>query len=141
VAQQGGYRKPNNPAPVSGPGSLSRRTDGGPTQPATYISGLPYGQGQETYNNQVAAPMAGNPIPKTNLNLGNMADIIPLDAPTRRAAEPVTSGIDLGAGSNFASLNLPSSEPTLLSILNNIAQYDPSGDSELIYRMLEDRGY
>jgi hypothetical protein len=60
VAQQGGYRKPTNPAPVSGPGSLSQRTDGGPTQPAKYISGLPYGQGQETYDNQVAAPMAGN---------------------------------------------------------------------------------
>jgi hypothetical protein len=85
--------------------------------------------------------MAGNPYPKTNLNLGGMSDIIPLDAPTRRSAEPVTSGIDLGAGSNFASLNLPSSEPTLLSILSNIAQYDPSGDSELIYRTLEDRGY
>ena len=141
MAQQGGYRKPNNPAPVSGPGSLSQRTDGGPTQPATYISGLPQGQGQQTYDNQVAAPMAGNPYPKTNLNLGGMSDIIPLDAPTRRSAEPVTSGIDLGAGSNFASLNLPNSEPTLLSILSNIAQYDPSGDSELIYRTLEDRGY
>ncbi len=34
MEQQGGYRKPNNPAPVSGPGSLSQRTDGGPTQPA-----------------------------------------------------------------------------------------------------------
>jgi hypothetical protein len=28
MAAQGGYRKPGNPAPVSGPGSLSRRTDG-----------------------------------------------------------------------------------------------------------------
>ncbi len=85
--------------------------------------------------------MAGNLIQHTNLNMGSMEDIVPFDAPTRRSAEPVTSGIDLGAGSNFASLNLPSSEPTLLSILSNIAQYDPSGDSELIYRMLEDRGY
>jgi len=138
---QGGYRKPNDPAPVSGPGALSQRTDGGPTQPATYIPGLPYGQGQETYNNQVAAPMAGNTIPKTNLNLGSMEEIVPFTASTRRAAEPITSGIDRGAGPNFASLNLPTSEPTLLSILSNIAQYDPSGDSELIYRMLEDRGY
>lgn len=141
MAQQGGYRKPTNPAPVSGPGALSQRTDGGPTQPATYISGLPYGQGQQTYDNQVAAPMAGNPIPKTNLNMGSMDDITPLTAPTRRAAEPITSGIDMGQGPGFASLNLPKSEPTLLSILSNIAQYDPSGDSELIYRMLEDRGY
>jgi hypothetical protein len=26
---RGGYRQPNNPAPVSGPGALSQRTDGG----------------------------------------------------------------------------------------------------------------
>jgi len=48
MAVQGGYREPSNPAPVSGPGALSQRTDGGPTQGAKYISGLPYGQGQET---------------------------------------------------------------------------------------------
>jgi len=45
MTEQGGYRKPNNPAPISGPGSLSQRTDGGGTQPATYVPGLPYGQG------------------------------------------------------------------------------------------------
>ncbi len=55
---RGGYRKPENPAPMSGPGALSQRTDGGPAQGAKYISGLPYGQGQETYNQQTAAPMA-----------------------------------------------------------------------------------
>ena len=60
MAERGGYRTPSNPAPVSGPGALSQRTDGGPTQGATYISGLPYGEGQQTYANQVTAPMQGN---------------------------------------------------------------------------------
>jgi hypothetical protein len=105
------------------------------------MSGLPYGEGQKNYDNQVAAPMAGNPYPQESLNIGSMNDIVPLTDPTRRSAETITSGIDLGAGPGFASLNLPKSEPTLLSILSNIAQYDPSGDSELIYRTLEDRGY
>ena len=41
----GGYQQPTNPAPVSGPGALSKRTDGA-GQPAQYMSGLPYGQGQ-----------------------------------------------------------------------------------------------
>lgn len=27
---RGGYRRPTNPAPASGPGALSQRTDGGP---------------------------------------------------------------------------------------------------------------
>ncbi len=42
MAEQGGYRAPSSPAPVSGPGALSQRTDGGPTQGAKYVSGLPY---------------------------------------------------------------------------------------------------
>ncbi len=37
------------------------------TQAATYIPGLPYGQGQETYDNQVKEPMQGNPF-LTNLS-------------------------------------------------------------------------
>jgi hypothetical protein len=52
---------------MSGPGALSQRTDGGATQPATYMAGLPYGQGQQNYRNQVAAPMAGNPIPQMEM--------------------------------------------------------------------------
>lgn len=46
---QGGYRAPENPAPVSGPGAASQRTDGGPgsdTQPIRVPSGGPYGQRQ-----------------------------------------------------------------------------------------------
>lgn len=139
---RGGYRQPNNPAPVSGPGALSQRTDGGPAQPARYISGLPYGQGQETYDQQTAAPMAGTTsTPAPSLAGLQLPEVTPLMAPTSRPNESITSGIDLGVGPTSAALNLPSDQPTLLSVLRNIAQYDPTGDSEMIYRMLEDRGY
>ena len=135
MAQQGGYRKPNNPAPVSGPGSLSQRTDGGPTQPATYIPGLPYGQGQETYNNQVAAPMAGNPIPQMEMPT-------PLMAPTARPSEPITAGVDIGAGpGSEAKPKLPNPSYTIQDVIRNLIPYDPSGDAELIYRSLIDEGY
>lgn len=139
MAQQGGYRKPENPAPMSGPGALSQRTDGGPAQGAKYISGLPYGQGQETYNQQTSAPMSGGspmpPAPEVEMPT-------PLFAPTMRTNEPVTSGVDVGDGVGSMALGaMPSQEPTVLSILRNIAQYDPSGETELIYRMLEDGGY
>jgi len=135
VAQQGGYRKPNNPAPVSGPGSLSQRTDGGPTQPATYIPGLPYGQGQETYSNQVAAPMAGNPIPQMEMPT-------PLMAPTARPSEPITAGVDIGAGpGSEAKPKLPNPSYTIQDVIRNLIPYDPSGDAELIYRSLLDEGY
>ena len=135
MAQRGGYRAPSNPAAVSGPGALSKRTDGGPTQAATYIPGLPYGQGQETYNNQVSAPMAGNPFPQQEMPTE-------LFAPTMRPNEPITSGVDIGPGAGSQAMGrLPNSQPSILSIIRDIAQYDPTGDSELLYRTLEDSGY
>lgn len=131
--QQGGYQAPNNPAPVSGPGALSQRTDGGPTQPATYISGLPYGQGGETYANQVAAPMQGNNFA--------MEMPTPLMAPTNRPSEPIQSGIDIGDGPSSTVMNLPNQEPNILSVIQRIAENDPTGESELIYNMLLNKGY
>ena len=97
MAEQGGYRAPSNPAAISGPGALSQRTDGGPTQPAKYIPGMPYGQGQETYSNQVAAPMAGNSMGASAMGdsgLGQMEMPTELMAATTRPNEAITSGID-----------------------------------------------
>ena len=131
---QGGYRKPGNPAPISGPGALSKRTDGSPTQSATYMPGMPYGE--NTYSQQTAAPMAGKPeMPKMEMPTSLMA-------PTTRPNEPITSGIDRGDGpGSFALGSLPNTESTILNILQRIAENDPSGDTELLYRMLEDKGY
>ena len=56
--QQGGYRRPSSPAPVSGPGALSRRTDG---QGARYMAGGEYGEGQEMMELQTSAPMSQAP--------------------------------------------------------------------------------
>ena len=135
MAQQGGYRKPNNPAPISGPGALSQRTDGGGTQPATYVPGLPYGQGQETYKNQVAAPMAGNPIPQMEMPT-------PLMAPTSRPSEPITAGIDRGDGPGSEAMGrLPNRSYTIQDVIKNLITYDPYGETELIYRNLLDSGY
>ena len=131
---QGGYRKPENPAPISGPGALSQRTDGSPTQSATYMAGMPYGQ--NTMDQQIAAPMAGKPeMPKMEMPT-------PLMAPTTRPNEPITSGIDRGDGPGSSALGtLPNTTPTILTILQRIAENDSSGDTELLYRMLEDKGY
>ena len=135
MMEQGGYRKPNNPAPVSGPGALSQRTDGGPTQPATYMAGLPYGQGQQNYDNQVAAPMAGNPVPQMEMPT-------PLLAPSARPSEPITTGVDIGPGAGSeVKPRLPNSSYTIQEVIRNLIQYDPSGEAELIYRSLTDEGY
>ena len=56
----GGYRRPTNPAPVSGPGALSRRTDG--MQPRATLPDAKYGEQQAFQQAQGAAPMSGDPV-------------------------------------------------------------------------------
>jgi hypothetical protein len=123
----------NNPANISATGGNGQ--SGRATQPARYISGLPYGQGESTMATQMAAPMQGTEqVGTTRL------DITPLTAETKFKDEPITAGSDFGPGPDSSILNLPSAEQTVLSVLRKIAQQDPSGDTELIYRMLEDSG-
>lgn len=84
----GGYRQPAQPAAASGPGALSQRTDGGPTQAPMMAPGGGYGDRQEMASIQGGAPLAGGGGPAPT----------PLDAPTARPDEPVTAGAALGAG-------------------------------------------
>ena len=118
---RGGYRKPMNPAPVSGPGSLSQRTDGGPAdkQAARYISGLPYGEGQAMMDIQNSAPMAAAPsIEQSNMPSGlasaaaSQQPIVGLNAPTTRAGEPVTAGANAGPGPDMSVLGLGQQDQT-----------------------------
>lgn len=138
MAQQGGYRKPENPAPASGPGALSRRTDGGPAQGAKYMSGMPYGE--NTMDQQTAAPMAGKPSVPSMQSMP-MEMPTPLMAPSTRPNEPITSGIDIGDGPGSEILNLPNSEPTLASTIRKIAQFDPTGEAEMLYAIISEYGY
>ena len=135
---RGGYRQPNNPAPVSGPGALAKRTDGGATegmtQPQQKYTGFAYGSNKGLAEQQSGASMAGNPYP--------MADIVPLSAPTERPDEPVTSGINMGAGGGTELMrDIPNRGPSLIDTIKHLTQFDPSGDAELIYRQLTDQGY
>jgi hypothetical protein len=68
-----------------------------------------------------------------------MPKLTPLNAPTQRPDEPMTFGIPFGDGPD--TLNLPNMQPDIFSVLKQVAQNDRSGDTELIYRMLEDSGY
>lgn len=108
MAKQGGYRRPANPAPVSGPGRLSRRTDGGPSSKSA-IQGMremsgggKYGERKALEEAQSGAPMAGNPIMSS---APAMPSSTPMGGPTtglfdetQRPGEPVTSGLPVGPG-------------------------------------------
>jgi hypothetical protein len=133
---RGGYRRPNNPAPVSGPGALSQRTDGGATEgftqgQATY-TGLPYGQNKEINQQQSQAPMAAAAMPP----------ILSLNEPSMRPDEPMTSGLNMGAGPGREAMGqMPNYAPSLVDTIKHLTQFDSSGDAELIYRQLLDQGY
>jgi hypothetical protein len=123
---------------VSGIGKDAKRTDLNVSQqPIRYISGMPYGEGQATYNQQASAPMAVNPLAEVT------SDVTPITAFTQRPDEPITAGADFGPGPGSEALPMAPMKPTpsLADTFNQLIKFDPSGDAELIYRRLVDEGY
>ena len=111
-ANNGGYRRPQNPAPVSGPGALSKRTDGGPGAKAAAVK-LPdagYGEQKQFQEIQQGAPIARDAASAATGGAGTMQPATPLppglDAPSGRPDQPVTHGADAGAGPGMDSLGL-----------------------------------
>lgn len=104
---KGGYQKPRKPAPASGPGKYSRRTDGGP-QAARDLPNPEYGEGKDFKEAQRSAPMAGAPAQPTASDMPppQSVETIPFDAPSLRPDEPVTAGAERGPGPGLASLGL-----------------------------------
>lgn len=108
--RRGGYQAPKNPAPVSGPGALSQRTDGG--VPTRLPTGGDYGDRKALAEQQSAAPMdprqgaaagggaTGRPVPGSQF--GGSAF-----SPSQRPGEPMTAGTDWGAGAGAPVQHLP----------------------------------
>ena len=141
---RGGYQRPSNPAPVSGPGALSRRTDGGPTQAARYMAGGKYGEGKQMMQMQQSAPMAAQqsvPAGKANLNRANLPSITPLTAPTERPNEPLTHGMPFGPGGGPEVLGQTAQQSqTLSQTVAGLVQYDTTGELSDLYDYLVSRG-
>ncbi len=99
----GGPRTPSNPAPVSAPGRLSRRTDGGPQQTPAQMTGMAYGENADYMDIQSSAPLAAAPSvtnarSRNTVPTGQSAAATPLFTPTQRPTEPVTAGAPFGPG-------------------------------------------
>ena len=141
---RGGYRPTapqNNPANISATGGAGQSG----TQAARYIPGLPYGEGQKTMAQQQSAPMAG---PNTTSNASPasagpiarmMSPITSLTAPTERPNEPLTAGMDFGAGPGSEALNLPRERP-LSEVLASMIDIDPTGEVQDLYNFVASRG-
>lgn len=100
---RGGYQRPRKPAPVSAPGALSRRTDGGPQQVTQKMTGLPYGDNAEFNEMQSAAPLRATPdagarTRNKSQSTGGSSPNLGLFRPTGRPNEPVTAGAPVGPG-------------------------------------------
>lgn len=126
--QRGGYRQPSNPAPVSGPGKLSRRTDGGPgKQPIRALPDAAYGEQQTYRQDQAGAPMArapqgpqGAPQPAADLS-----SVVPFGAASGRPDEPVTAGAAAGPGAGPEALGLgPQADPGIQYLRSQIPMFE-----------------
>jgi len=149
---RGGYRKPGNPAPVSGPGQLSRRTDGGPgsKQAMQQMTGGKYGENKALMEQQQGASLAGSPTPNPKVTLSSAATAKPavtgLFAPTTRPEEPVTAGMPFGPGANetngVANLNQqPVQNYELANALEPLLPFDRSGSIRALYNAAVKRGW
>jgi hypothetical protein len=106
----GGYRQPGNPAPVSGPGALSKRTDGGGPgnqQPVRVPTGGSYGDATQMQKLQQSAPLGASPggdvAPAGGLAL---PPGVGFGEPTQQPDVPVTDGAAMGAGAGLEALGL-----------------------------------
>src|SRR3954471_6765853 len=106
MTSPGGYQPPANPAPVSGPGALSRRTD---RQPIAQLPDAAYGE-QKTYReDQAGAPLAassGASGQTPPVGAADLSNVVGFGAPTSRPGEPVTAGAAAGPGPGTAALGL-----------------------------------
>ena len=142
---RGGYQKPSNPTPVSGPGALSRRTDGGPTQGSKYMAGGQYGEGKQLDELQKSAPMAAANKPSISgsraaIGTANMAPIVPLTAPTQRPNEPLSAGMPFGAGPGPEALGMATQTANLSDSVARLIREDSTGQIAELYDYLISRG-
>lgn len=149
----GGYRKPTNPAPASGPGRLSKRTDGGPGQKLMVASGQDYGERQQTLAQERTAPMsqadnitpAAVPSPSQATAGGAAPQGMNFAGPTTRPNEPITHGVDIGAGGG--SLALPAAAQPVYQqlgpmgqMLSQLSSRDQTGALAQLYQSARAQG-
>lgn len=143
----GGYRTPSQPAPVSGPGALSQRTDGG--QPQRDLPDARYGEGTDYRQQQQGAPLAKAetpspaPMPMSGPSSSPSAPALnptPLSAPSSRPDEPVTSGSPLGAGPGPAQNSINMQPGSMRETLAPYIAADSTGVLANLAWTLDERG-
>jgi hypothetical protein len=125
-------------AGAAGPGKFAKRTD----LPSQY-----YGEGVETSAMKSSSPLASTRGVADNVGgrpsgAPAVAPVTELFAPTTRPNEPITAGIDMGAGPGSAALGLNQirSSEKLSDILVKMLPYDTDGSISILYQNALARG-
>jgi len=113
---RGGYQEPSNPAPVSGPGALSQRTDGGPSQAPMYMPGMKSlgSTGREQMAQQQGAALYEAPSATGGGSMieSNLPAVTPITAMTALPDQSIADGTPAFGGMGPEALNLPLQEDT-----------------------------
>ena len=131
---------PMNPkAGVSGPGKFSVRTD------KLEMGSKAYGEGVDTQAIQSGAPLAktGDVRPARAGDVREAAaqePVTELFAPSSRPGEPVTSGIDMGAGAPAKALMMQKAITKTSDTLAKMLPYDTDGSIAILYQQAVARG-
>jgi hypothetical protein len=126
---------------VSGPGKYAKRTDripansyGDQTELAQIASGAPIEKSPATRG------MPMGQIEAVAANAAPQSPITPLFAPTQRADEPITNGVDVGPGAGANALMMRKSTEKLSDILVKMLPYDTDGSISILYQNALARG-
>lgn len=113
---RGGYQEPSNPAPVSGPGALSQRTDGGPSQAPMYMPNMRAlgSTGRDYMETASAAPLYEAPASTGGGSMveSNLPAVTPITAGTALPDQSIADGTPAFGGMGPEALNLPKQEDT-----------------------------
>jgi len=123
----------------AGPGKFSTRTDN------LQMGSTAYGEGVETQ-----AIKSGAPLSKTKdvrparsgdvREAAAQAPVTELYAPTQRPSEPITAGIDRGAGPGSSALMMQKSNVKTSDTLAKMLPYDTDGSIAILYQQAIARG-
>ena len=123
----------------AGPGKYSTRTD------KLELGSTAYGEGVDTQAIKSGAPLAktGDVRPARAGDVrqaATQAPVTELYAPTERPSEPITAGIDMGAGPGSSALMMGKSSEKLSDVLVKMLPYDTDGSIGILYQDALSRG-
>ena len=122
-----------------GPGMYSTRTDN------LQMGSTAYGEGVETQAIKSGAPLSTTPDTRP-ARAGDVrkaaaqAPVTELFAPTQRPDEPITTGIDRGAGQGSSALMMTKATAKTSDALAKMLAFDTTGEIGILYQQALARG-